>query len=200
MNHRESCLIPRNRFEHLFHAALSEFCIHSYDSASLNTIIRNAGMSKGSFYHWFGDKLTLYTWVVTCIAEVKNHGTKHIDIDVNLDFFEYMRVLIKQNLSFSQENHAYYTFWRKMLAEDPAFLELIKVPMLMSSKALLEQKILQEMKNGHIASNFNTGHVVSLITFVLLHIDELVRPDMDTDEISSLVDTAIGMLKHGFTR
>ena len=56
------------------------------------------------------------------------------------------------------------------------------------------------MKNGHIASNFNTGHVVSLITFVLLHIDELVRPDMDTDEISSLVDTAIGMLKHGFTR
>jgi hypothetical protein len=32
------------------------------------------------------------------------------------------------------------------------------------------------------------------ITFVLLHIDELVRPDMDAVEISSLADTAIGML------
>ncbi len=52
----------------------------------LNTVIRNAGMSKGSFYHWFGDKLTLYTWVVACIAEEKNHGSKHIDVDENSIF------------------------------------------------------------------------------------------------------------------
>jgi AcrR family transcriptional regulator len=43
-------------------------------------------MSKGSFYHWFGDKLTLYTWVVACIAEEKNHGSKHIDVDENSIF------------------------------------------------------------------------------------------------------------------
>ena len=200
MNHVKRSHIPRDRFECLFSAALNEFGNYSYDSASLNTIIRNAGMSKGSFYHWFHEKLTLYTWIVTCIAEEKNHQNMNTIIGEDLDFFEYLRALLKQNLSFSQENPAYYYFWRKMLAEDPAFLERIKAPLLTSSKAMLEQKILLEVKNGHIASNYDITHVAGLIMFVLLHLDELVNPKMNADEISSLADTSIAMLKDGFGR
>ncbi|NLY19556.1 MAG: TetR family transcriptional regulator [Clostridiaceae bacterium] len=44
----------------LFEAALTEFSMHSFRNASLNNIIKEAGMHKGSFYYRFFNKLDLY--------------------------------------------------------------------------------------------------------------------------------------------
>jgi len=44
----------------LLNAALDEFGKYSYKQASLNRIIKKAGISKGSFYFHFKDKKSLY--------------------------------------------------------------------------------------------------------------------------------------------
>jgi AcrR family transcriptional regulator len=48
----------------LFEAAADEFSDKGYEGASLNRIIDQAGMSKGSLYYYFEDKSDLYAAVV----------------------------------------------------------------------------------------------------------------------------------------
>jgi hypothetical protein len=46
----------RSQFTHrddLLRAALDEFCERGFDTASINTILANTGVSKGQLYHHF---------------------------------------------------------------------------------------------------------------------------------------------------
>ncbi len=60
---------PRPRFENLeeekkekiLEAAADEFGKHGFDAASINRIIKRAGISKGAAYYYFDDKGDLYS-------------------------------------------------------------------------------------------------------------------------------------------
>lgn len=64
--------MPSHRFENLdtdrrtaiLDAAKAEFVANGFDGASLNTILKTSGFSKGSFYYYFNDKADLYATVV----------------------------------------------------------------------------------------------------------------------------------------
>lgn len=59
--------MPRPRYENvdadkkqkLLAAAVKEFAAHGFELASINTILDDAGFSKGSFYYYFDDKTDL---------------------------------------------------------------------------------------------------------------------------------------------
>jgi AcrR family transcriptional regulator len=53
-------LDPEKR-ERLFDAAAEEFAEHGYDRASLNRILRQAGVGKSSMYYYFEDKADLFS-------------------------------------------------------------------------------------------------------------------------------------------
>jgi len=50
-----------------------EFTINGYEQASLNTIIREAGISKGSLYYYFEDKTDLYLAVIDRVVNELLH-------------------------------------------------------------------------------------------------------------------------------
>ncbi|GAA2076496.1 hypothetical protein GCM10009840_08650 [Pseudolysinimonas kribbensis] len=52
----------------LLAAAADAFGARGLERASLNDVLKRAGMGKGSFYHWFADKAALHDWVVDAIA------------------------------------------------------------------------------------------------------------------------------------
>lgn len=52
------------RHRNLLARAAREFAIRGFEHASLNAIIRDCGMSKSSFYHYFGSKESLFDRVV----------------------------------------------------------------------------------------------------------------------------------------
>lgn len=64
---RSTTTMPRPRFatadtqlqRSILDAAKAEFAAKGYEAASLNRILLAAGLSKGSFYYWFDDKLDL---------------------------------------------------------------------------------------------------------------------------------------------
>lgn len=69
--------MPTKRFDNLdpdrkkklLDAAIAEFSRNGYERASLNDIIREAGISKGSLYYYFEDKLDLYVSIVKNMTE-----------------------------------------------------------------------------------------------------------------------------------
>jgi len=55
--------LPSEQQQAILQAALDEFATHGFGSASLNRIIDDAGISKGSMYYYFDGKADLYAHV-----------------------------------------------------------------------------------------------------------------------------------------
>lgn len=69
--------MPRPRYDNvdpekkqkLLAAAVKEFGAHGFEHASINTILEEAGFSKGSFYYYFDDKTDLAATVFLAIGQ-----------------------------------------------------------------------------------------------------------------------------------
>jgi TetR/AcrR family transcriptional regulator len=56
--------LPSDKRERFIRAAVQEFSTQPYVGASLDRIAAGAGVSKGSVYQYFDDKLDLYRWLI----------------------------------------------------------------------------------------------------------------------------------------
>lgn len=59
MNNIIQSIDPSKR-DRIINAAIEEFSSFPYEKASTNTIVKNAGISKGLLFHYFGNKEQLY--------------------------------------------------------------------------------------------------------------------------------------------
>ena len=105
--------MPTKRFENIdparkekiLDAALSEFSKNGYDNASLNSIIREAGISKGSLYYYFEDKTDLYVTVLKkSMAEVFQEIGNLEEIKSAGDFWAGLENYCKRNIHLAIEN------------------------------------------------------------------------------------------------
>ena len=60
---------PLLRYPRLLEAAIDEFSKKKFEEASLNDILKNSGISKGSLYHHFGGKFGLYLAMMDIIVK-----------------------------------------------------------------------------------------------------------------------------------
>lgn len=56
--------LTKEKQERIIQAALEEFSNHSFNDASITSIVRKAKISRGSFYQYFGKKENLYQYLV----------------------------------------------------------------------------------------------------------------------------------------
>ena len=61
--------LPEEKRERILEAAAKEFVAHGFEAASLNTILADAGISKGAAYYYFDDKADLYATAVLHYSE-----------------------------------------------------------------------------------------------------------------------------------
>ncbi len=55
--------LPQKQQQAILQAALDEFAAHGFHGASLNRMIEEAGISKGTMYYYFDGKEDLYAYV-----------------------------------------------------------------------------------------------------------------------------------------
>lgn len=62
--------LPAEKRDRITQAIIDEFAENTYETASINQIVKNADIAKGSFYQYFDDKLDIYKMTVEiCQAE-----------------------------------------------------------------------------------------------------------------------------------
>ena len=57
--------LPGEKRRRLLDAAWEEMTAVSFDKVSINRIIQNAGIPRGSFYQYFTDKLELFRFLLS---------------------------------------------------------------------------------------------------------------------------------------
>jgi AcrR family transcriptional regulator len=83
-------------------AAIDEFADYGFEASSINRIVANSGISKGSFYQYFEDKMDVFRYLMDLLANEKWEffNGKHPP-SPSLDTFEYFRWMIKTGMEFS---------------------------------------------------------------------------------------------------
>lgn len=103
--------LNKEKKERIIHAALTEFSERPFSEASITNIVKNANISRGSFYQYFGNKEKIYEYLVYFLYSkhredlvlilIKNSGNlytslmefydQYIDEIVNSEYFDFYK-------------------------------------------------------------------------------------------------------------
>lgn len=92
--------LDQDKQDRIINAAIKEFALKGYDLASTNEIVKEAGISKGLLFHYFGNKKKLFLFLFDhCYGLFVEQFYRKIDL-AETDFFKRMRqsVIIKMEL------------------------------------------------------------------------------------------------------
>ena len=94
--------LPKEKRETIIEAAVDEFAASGFEGASINRIVANSGIAKGSFYQYFEDKMDVFRHLIDLLAQEKTEffKDKHPP-SMRQGVFEYFRWLLKTGLEFN---------------------------------------------------------------------------------------------------
>ncbi len=84
-------------------AAIKEFALLGYDKASTDQIASSAGISKGSLFNYFTNKLNLYLYILEyAITKINEEAIEEIKKIEDIDFYDRLKKisLIKHQVCF----------------------------------------------------------------------------------------------------
>lgn len=146
--------LSEEKRKRLFEAAQKEFSSVSYHDASINKIIKNAEISRGSFYMYFDDKYDLVIAMLEDYRKIIEKRVKEVLVESNGDIFEMAITLFDETLFYSNKKEL-----------DTLFHNLF-------------QTIHTNVEPGEERKNFNMeqhNHVVELVSLInrdLLRLEE----------------------------
>ncbi|MEG0825954.1 MAG: TetR/AcrR family transcriptional regulator [Bacilli bacterium] len=170
--------LTEEKKQNLLKAATLEFSRVNYNTASINQIILNAGISRGSFYMYFKDKEDLYVYI---FEYYKNLFQKRIALllEKNGDFIETFEQLFDEIIKYCKNNNQAYfknlfldmkfTMERKLL-QKPKIEELNKQKKLLLkiiNKSLYKYKTEEDLYDA-----FSLVLMITLTALVHYFIDD----------------------------
>lgn len=89
----------------LVDSAMKEFSNNNYNEVSINQIIMNAGISRGSFYMYFKDKDELFEYLIQVHKQKLNFVVKDCFIKNNGDLYKSFETLYDKIVNFVIANN-----------------------------------------------------------------------------------------------
>lgn len=122
----------------LVELGLRLFGERAYDEISIDDIAREAGVSKGLLYHYFGGKRDFY---VTCVREAADLLLARTTPDLSLPEADRARAGLAAYLEFAEEHAGAYTaLMRSGIGHDPEVLSVLE-----SARDQIVARMLQGM-------------------------------------------------------
>src|SRR5665811_373431 len=61
--------LAKKKRDRIINSAIEEFSLYPYEKASTNNIVKNAGISKGLLFHYFGNKKDLCEYTTSFVVQ-----------------------------------------------------------------------------------------------------------------------------------
>jgi len=118
---------PRDTFKNLesrkkdriLDSAIEEFADHGFRQASINRIVRDLGIAKGSIFQYFGSKEGLFHFVFDHAVELVRRSLRQVKQETTeTDFFERVRRSILAGIQFIRRHPRVYRIYLKMIFQE----------------------------------------------------------------------------------
>lgn len=156
--------------------ALKEFADNNYDSASINKIIKDLNIARGSVYQYFTDKLDLWLYLKEYSELQKVKHIQSVDRSKYPDFWTYYEDLFIKGINFDMEqplcSRFLYRIGYKESSRDVAeYIDNWKL----KAREIFTVWVENEKTNGSINKTVSTEIAVQFILSMSSSIGELVQ-------------------------
>lgn len=189
--------LPKEKQEAIFEAATKEFSRVSFHDASINQMIMNAGISRGSFYMYFKDKADLYHYLVQMyqkkleqcfITVLKDHQGDLIDTYLALFQMVVRKMQVDKERSFFEKIILNVNF-----RNDPVLNHHEKKAFMIT-----EMLSLFDKRPLNITSDEELLEVIDLIHMLFIHsLVKVLKGRVDVAAATSTYQRQLIILKEG---
>lgn len=94
--------LKKEKQDRILNGALKIFALNGYKNGSTDVIVKEAGISKGLLFHYFGTKQELYRFL-------RDYSIRFLQLE------------IRSNVSVSETD--YFTIWRQIIASEESIMD-----------------------------------------------------------------------------
>ena len=194
--------------EKLINAAILEFSLYPYEKASTNNIVREAGISKGLLFHYFGSKMELYEWLIGFVLHKLFH---EISVQINWeqrDIFQRIKEIVIIKMKLGQSYPSMFDFVIKVLSDAHTKkmedVEKIYIKYGIDIQTLLGDVYTKNIDLSLFSNQQTADKYINIIRWTmekyaeesLLTLEQMQSPDYE--QISADLDAYISILKNTF--
>jgi len=198
----------------LINAALLEFGEKGYENASLNNILKEAGISKGTFYYHYENKEDLYMYLMDILVEEKfKFLSRRMDsIDVNEDIFTKLKLTIKLGMEFASKNPQINKFSQSFIKEfgtesqnqimekyfidRSGYLDGLTKKYDFESIDYVGELIEEGYARGEIREDLPKKFVKQIVNYLFYNLQRIVNTD-NLDEYGAAANNLVDFIKGG---
>lgn len=191
---------PLLRYPQLLEAAIDEFSKTKFEEASLNDILKNANMSKGSLYHNFGDKFGLYLALIDIILKKK----KSFFIPLLMkkqdsgDFFGTIKDLVRGTMEFMFYDERLYHMSNNYMVDNVEIKQQINQFFPTDYNGWFFVLVNSAIQSGQIDSRFSPDFIVKILEVCFSNIHKITTQDRTVEGVIGAVEQMIEMMQFGF--
>ncbi len=201
--------LPEEKQRKIIEEAIKEFALYGFNGASINRLVKNLGIAKGSIFQYFGSKEGLFKAAFEhCLNSVKDvfRSIKHRSNDSS--FFDKIRETILTCINFARTYPEIYQLYLKMIFQEdfPLRKEYLK-QIHMFSSSYLKDLVTEGIGRGELRSDLNENSTVLFLDalldrFVQSHVVEFWDAgtgiySASDDRLLQYIDELIQFLKAG---
>jgi len=154
--------LPEEKQSRIFRAAVREFSEQPFRHASINRIIKEAEIPRGSFYQYFHGKEDLYLYVIGEIGKEKLAAIQAAGAPPpEADFFETMLFMARISLVWAKSQPVYNRIGMLLELDDSELVEKFKA-MSHEGIAVIRELIVRDQRRGLIRPDLDPGFLLDI--------------------------------------
>lgn len=173
-------------------ACIEEFSKNGYKNASTNSIVKNAEISKGILFHYFGSKKSLYLYIFDYVMDFLTNVIYKRMVNLPADFFERSIQIGLIKIKSACEYPAEYKFLIEAITHTP---EEAKQEILERYEKVIAEGmswLLKDIDTLNFRKDMDKGKAMELIKFALEGVSRKYLKcfkDKSADDIMSELET-----------
>lgn len=189
--------LPEEKRNKILDSAMIQFSNKHYNKVTIDSIVDEAKIPKGSFYQYFTNKNDLYTYMFNHLGDTKSEMLSTVKNYIDtMSFSDCIIKMLEISVQYETDDDNIAQLKNKFLNECPQEIknEILKneIP---KSYRLLEQIIKEYVLKGELRKDLDIKNASYIITSCALNIEHYELTDGD---ISETLRTVINVVVDGF--
>lgn len=148
-------------------ACLEEFVRAGYSGASTNVMCKNAGIAKGSLFHYFGNKKDLFLYLTKyCTRLLIDSFYDGIELKRE-NIFDRLITLTMRKWMLNEKHPLEYSFLAKQLLDCPPEVELEIMKMKKKNIERAMQTIMHNLDLSDLRPGIDKSKAIEMVLFVI---------------------------------
>lgn len=186
--------LSKEKQDLILETAFKEFSKNQFMDASINTIVQESRISRGSFYLYFNDKLDIYFYLTGKILEDQSRlFISGLNTGLSHDEFSFFRALFLFNINLLSDSRYSMYFKNLYLGMNYEIWSYIRRKQSMIREELYKTLQIKPMDNDKNEISEILTHVLELINRDL--ITKKIFEELSDESITSLYDKRVKFIK-----